>query len=83
MHNPSEVTIPWRAWSGGEDTALGRLAEQVYGQLHLMGRRYMKTKRQGNTLQASALVHEVHLRLADPARAKRARKLAHASGGQA
>ena len=30
-----------------------------------MARRYMKNERQGNTLQATALVHEVYLRLVD------------------
>jgi RNA polymerase sigma factor (TIGR02999 family) len=65
VHDPSEVTILLRAWSGGDDAALDRLAERVYGELHLMARRYMKNERQGNTLQATALVHEVYLRLVD------------------
>src|SRR5207247_6518084 len=30
-----------------------------------MARRYMKNERQANTLQATALVHEVYLRLVD------------------
>src|SRR5206468_8824528 len=42
-----------------------RLAEQVYPELRLMARRYMKNERLGNTLQATALVHEVYLRLVD------------------
>jgi RNA polymerase sigma factor (TIGR02999 family) len=41
------------------------LAERVYDELHLMARRYMKNERQGNTLQTTALVHEVYLRLVD------------------
>jgi RNA polymerase sigma factor (TIGR02999 family) len=54
-----------KAWSGGDPAALERLAEQVYPQLRLMARRYMKNERPGNTLQATALVHEVYFRLID------------------
>ncbi len=52
-----------KAWSGGDEAALGRLAERVYPELRLMARRYMKNSDPGNTLQATALVHEVYLRL--------------------
>jgi RNA polymerase sigma factor (TIGR02999 family) len=54
-----------KAWSGGDESALARLAEQVYPELHLIARRYMKNERAGNTLQTTALVHEVYLRLVD------------------
>jgi RNA polymerase sigma factor (TIGR02999 family) len=54
-----------KAWSGGDEAALGRLAERVYPELRLMARRYMKTSGPGNTLQGTALVHEVYLRLVD------------------
>ena len=54
-----------RAWGGGDEAALGRLAEHVYPELRRMARRYMKGEAQGNTLQATALVHEVYLRLVD------------------
>jgi len=37
----------------------------VYGELRLVARRYMKNERQGNTLQTTALVNEVYLRLVD------------------
>jgi RNA polymerase sigma factor (TIGR02999 family) len=65
MHQQTEVTTLLRAWSAGDHEALKRLADHVYGELHLMARRYMKNERQGNTLQATALVHEVYLRLVD------------------
>ena len=54
-----------KAWNGGDEAALGRLAEYVYPELRLMALRYMKNEAQGNTLQATALVHEVYLRLVD------------------
>lgn len=54
-----------KAWGSGDEAALGRLAERVYPELRRMARRYMKDEAQGNTLQATALVHEVYLRLVD------------------
>ena len=62
---PGEITNLLRAWSGGDQAALDRLAEQVYAELRRMARRYMKNERQANTLQSTALVHEVYLRLVD------------------
>jgi RNA polymerase sigma factor (TIGR02999 family) len=60
-----EITNLLRAWSGGDHGALDRLAQQVYPELRRMARRYMKSERQANTLQSTALVHEVYLRLVD------------------
>lgn len=60
-----EITNLLRAWSGGDEAALGRLAEHVYPELRLMARRYMMNERQGNTLQTTALVHEVYVRLVE------------------
>jgi RNA polymerase sigma factor (TIGR02999 family) len=54
-----------KAWSDGDEAAFARLAERVYPELRLMARRYMKNERQANTLQTTALVHEVYLRLVD------------------
>jgi RNA polymerase sigma factor (TIGR02999 family) len=61
----AEITGLLKAWSGGDQAALARLAEHVYPELRLMARRYMKNERLGNTLQATALVHEVYVRLID------------------
>jgi len=62
----SEITTLLKAWSSGDEAALGPLAERVYPELRLMARRYMKSGDPGNnTLQATALVHEVYLRLVD------------------
>jgi len=60
-----EITGLLRAWGSGDDAALERLAEEVYPELRRMAHRYMRNERQGNTLQATALVHEVYLRLLD------------------
>ena len=60
-----EITCLLKAWGSGDEAALGRLAEHVYPELRRMARRYMKDEAQGNTLQATALVHELYLRLVD------------------
>jgi len=62
-----EITTLLKAWSGGDAAALERLAEQVYPELRRMARRHMKNEHPGNPLQATALVHEVYLRLVDVA----------------
>ena len=54
-----------KAWGSGDEAALARLTEHVYPELRRMARRYMKDEAQGNSLQATALVHEVYLRLVD------------------
>jgi RNA polymerase sigma factor (TIGR02999 family) len=54
-----------KAWGSGDEAALARLAEHVYPELRIMARRYMKNQAQGNSLQATALVNEVYLRLVD------------------
>jgi RNA polymerase sigma factor (TIGR02999 family) len=61
----AEITNLLRAWGSGDEAALARLTEHVYAELRLMARRYMKNEAQSNTLQATALVHEVYLRLVD------------------
>ena len=61
----AEITSLLKAWNSGDPAALARLAERVYPELRLMARRYMKNERQANTLQTTALVHEVYLRLVD------------------
>jgi RNA polymerase sigma factor (TIGR02999 family) len=65
VNDRAEVTNLLRAWSNGDQEALDRLSERVYGELHRMARRFMKNERQGHSLQATALVHEVYLRLVD------------------
>ena len=61
----ADVTGLLRAWSAGDHAALDRLAAVVYRELHHVARRYMKNERPGNTLQTTALVNEVYLRLVD------------------
>ena len=62
---PVEITALLKAWSGGEPAALDRLTAAVHAELHALARRYMRDERAGHTLQATALVNEVYLRLID------------------
>jgi RNA polymerase sigma-70 factor, ECF subfamily len=56
-----------RAWSKGDQAALNELLPLVERELHRLARAYMRRERQGHTLQATALVNEVFLRLAHTA----------------
>jgi hypothetical protein len=60
----AEITGLLKAWSSGR-AALDRLAAQVYDELHRMAQHYMRNERTGNTLQTTALVNELCLRLVD------------------
>jgi len=64
----ADITQLLKAWSSGDQAALARLSERVYPELRLIARRHMKNERQGNTLQTTAIVHEVYLRLLDVTR---------------
>jgi RNA polymerase sigma factor (TIGR02999 family) len=59
----AEITNLLKAWGGGDEAALRQLSDHVYAELRVMARRYMKNERAGHTLQTTALVHEVYLRL--------------------
>src|SRR5580698_732183 len=60
---PSEITQLLHAWRGGDSQALERLTAIVYHELHRMAQRYMAREREGHTLQTTALIGEVYLRL--------------------
>ena len=60
-----EVTQLLRAWSEGDHEALDKLTPLVYEELHRAAHRYMAQERSGHTLQTTALVNEVYLRLVD------------------
>jgi RNA polymerase sigma factor (TIGR02999 family) len=64
LSSPSEVTGLLRAWSGGDEEALGRIVKLVYPELREIARRCLNHERPAHTIQATALVHEAYLRLA-------------------
>jgi len=58
-----EVTRLLQAWASGDDGALERLMPLVYKELHRLAHRYMAGEQPGQTLQTTALVHEVFGRI--------------------
>ena len=61
----AEITGLLQAWSHGDRAALDELTPRVYDQLRRLAGHYMQNEAPGRTLQATALVHEAYLRLAD------------------
>jgi RNA polymerase sigma-70 factor, ECF subfamily len=64
MARPEAITGLLRAWSAGDDTALGTLIPLVENELRRLARAYMARERRDHTLQATALVNEAFVRLA-------------------
>jgi RNA polymerase sigma factor (TIGR02999 family) len=60
-----EVTDLLQAWGAGDKQALGRLTALVYEDLHRAASRYMARERSSHTLQTTALIHEVYIKLVD------------------
>lgn len=60
-----EVTRLLKAWGEGDDGALARLTPVVENELHRVAHRCMARENPGHTLQTTALVNEVYLRLVD------------------
>lgn len=60
-----EVTQLLRAWSDGDSRALDKLTPFVYQELHRAAHRHMAREQPGHTLQTTALINEVYLRLVD------------------
>lgn len=65
-----ELTLLLLAWSEGDQSALERLTPLVHGELHRLAHHYMRLERPGHTLQTTALVNEVYLKLIDQKRVR-------------
>lgn len=50
-------------WSNGDRSALESLTTLIYDELRRLARHYMRRQRPGHTLQATALVGEVYIKL--------------------
>jgi RNA polymerase sigma factor (TIGR02999 family) len=61
------VTQLLRAWSEGDEQALHSLMPLVYEELRRRARHHIAGERPGNTLQPTALVNEVYVRLVEGA----------------
>ncbi|MGH9843161.1 MAG: ECF-type sigma factor [Blastocatellia bacterium] len=64
---PQTVTQLLLDWRDGDQAALGQLLPMVYDELHRRATAYMSRERPGHTLQATALINEMYLRLAGEA----------------
>ena len=68
MSVPDDVTQILKNWSDGDSDAPEKLMPLVYEELRRLARSYLARERGDHTLQATALVHEAYLRLADQTR---------------
>jgi len=62
----NEVTLILNALEQGDDQAVDRLLPTVYQELRQLAAQKISQERPGQTLQATALVHEAYLRLVGP-----------------
>ncbi len=65
MTPPEELTRLLNAASAGEERAPDKLLALVYDELRRLAAGYLQNESNAQTLQATALVHEAYLRLAD------------------
>jgi RNA polymerase sigma factor (TIGR02999 family) len=63
MVSPRDVTALLGDWSRGNRTALNQLLPLVYAELRRVAARQLRNERADHTLQPTALVHEVYMRL--------------------
>lgn len=69
----NDITARHPAGHGGDDPTTAELSTLVYQQLRQMARRRLADERPGHTLQPTALVHEVYLRMAEQGADQRGR----------
>jgi RNA polymerase sigma-70 factor (ECF subfamily) len=60
-----DVSALLRAWTAGDQQAIHVLTPIVYAELHRLARHYMRRERSDHSLQATSLVNEAYMRLAD------------------
>jgi RNA polymerase sigma-70 factor, ECF subfamily len=60
-----EITELLQAWRQGDESALEKLTPQVYRELHRAAKGCMRDERDGHTLQTTALINELYLKLTD------------------
>lgn len=62
--NAAPVTEFLRHWNHGDAESAGRVVASLYTELHRMAGQLLRAERAGHTLQPTALLHELYLRLA-------------------
>ena len=64
-HAPEDITKMLKQWGGGDRDALDRIMPVVYDELRRIAKRNSRRERPDNSLQPTALVNEVYIRLVD------------------
>lgn len=64
MSSSQDITQLLVQWKSGNEKALVQLLPLVYQELRTLARHYIRQERRDHTLQATALVHELFIRLA-------------------
>ncbi|HXQ74111.1 MAG TPA: ECF-type sigma factor [Pyrinomonadaceae bacterium] len=65
MHTSPDITRILERWSSGEEDALEELVPLVYKELRKLAASYLRHERHERTLQPTALINEVFVRLID------------------
>src|SRR5262245_7658786 len=65
MAEPASITQLLVDWSSGNRAALDELTPHVQRELHALARSYLNRNRRNQTLQPTALINELYLRLID------------------
>ena len=65
MELDENVTQLLGRWTEGDKSALDELMPLVYNELRILAKRYLRSERSDHTLQPTALVNEVYMRLVD------------------
>ena len=66
MVEPASITRLLIEWSNGNRAALDELTPQVHTELRALASTYLNRIRRNQTLQPTALINELYLRLIDP-----------------
>lgn len=65
IRGDQSITLLLVKWGSGDRAALDELIPLVYDELRKLAASYLRRRSGSNTLQATALVHEAYVRLAD------------------
>jgi RNA polymerase sigma-70 factor, ECF subfamily len=80
IEQPASITRLLTQWSQGNQAALEQLTPQVHRELHTIAKAYLRRGRGNQTLQPTALINEVWLRLLGTSQALQFENRAHFFG---
>jgi len=68
IRSSESITLLLERWTGGDVSALDQLTPLVYDELHRLAVAYLRRERREHTLQPTALVNELYLKIFDQQR---------------